>query len=333
MPGGLWADGLFDGEAGRAVSFHAREDVTDDDVRGMVVAIQERVLRLLRRLGKLPAEDAPADDPVASEPTLLDELTGAAVQGRAALGKRRGCPDLRVGRGSLDEPFRGKPLCADVGGFSLHAAVVVPRGERLRLEKLCRYMARPPLAEKPLSLLPDGKVLYTLKRRWRDGSTHLVMEPLALLERPCALVPPPRRKLLTYHGVFAPTASARALVVPAAEEHDECRRHRAGAAKQAQDDGAAAEPQEKKAEPVKKKVPDAPRTLRVPRSRLWWAELMQRVFRVDVLTCPECRGRRRVLAGIFAVDVIRRILEHLGLPTEAPLAAPARPPPQRRLPW
>lgn len=60
---------------------------------------------------------------------------------------------------------------------------------------------------------------------------------------------------------------------------------------------------------------------------------MQRVFLVDVLPCPQCRARRRVLAGIFAVDVIRRIVEHLGLPTELPLLAPARAPPPRELPW
>lgn len=41
-------------------------------------------------------------------------------------------------------------------------------------------MAWPPLAEKRLSLLPDGKVLDKLQGRWRDGSTHVVMEPLAL---------------------------------------------------------------------------------------------------------------------------------------------------------
>jgi len=83
----------------------------------------------------------------------------------------------------------------------------------------------------------------------------------------------------------------------------------------------------------KKQVPHAPRKLRIPRSRYSWAELMRRVFLLEVLVCPSCHGRRRVLAGIFAADAIRKILTHLGLPCDAPEVAPARPPPQARLPW
>ncbi|MFQ5472505.1 MAG: transposase [Dehalococcoidia bacterium] len=46
-----------------------------------------------------------------------------------------------------------------------------------RFERLCRYAARPPLALERLSLTEDGRVLYKLKRRWSDGSTHLVFDP------------------------------------------------------------------------------------------------------------------------------------------------------------
>jgi hypothetical protein len=87
-----------------------------------------------------------------------------------------------------------------------------------RLEKLCRYAARPPVVHERLSLMPDGRVLYKLKRRYRDGSTHVVLEPLALLERLAALVPRPRVHLTTYHGIFAPAATYRHRVVPAAED-------------------------------------------------------------------------------------------------------------------
>ena len=41
-------------------------------------------------------------------------------------------------------------------------------GARSRLERFCRYAARPPLAIERLSLLPD-RLLYRLKRRWRNG--------------------------------------------------------------------------------------------------------------------------------------------------------------------
>ena len=60
---------------------------------------------------------------------------------------------------------------------------------------------------------------------------------------------------------------------------------------------------------------------------------MQRVFLVDVLTCPWCGRARKELGGIFDPDAIHRILAHLGLPTEPPELAPARAPPEPLLPW
>jgi hypothetical protein len=80
-------------------------------------------------------------------------------------------------------------------------------------------------------------------------------------------------------------------------------------------------------------VPHAPTKNRRPRARYSWAELLRRVFLVDVLVCPHCRGRRTLLAAIFDQGSIHRILAHLGLPTEPPEIAPARPPPVQRLPW
>ena len=58
--------------------------------------------------------------------------------------------------------------------------------------------------------------------------------------------------------------------------------------------------------------------------RLSWAELMQRVYAVDVLTCPACGGRRRLIAVITQREVIIAFLASLGLPTRAPPLAPVR---------
>ncbi len=62
-------------------------------------------------------------------------------------------------------------LCFDHAGFSLHAQVLVPAGQRERLEHLCRYVARPAIATERLSLARDGRVLYRLRRHWRDGTS------------------------------------------------------------------------------------------------------------------------------------------------------------------
>ncbi len=60
---------------------------------------------------------------------------------------------------------------------------------------------------------------------------------------------------------------------------------------------------------------------------------MQRVFKVDVLVCEHCGGRRRVLTFLTDPPVLRAILEHLGLPADPPTVAPARPPPEPELPF
>ena len=77
-----------------------------------------------------------------------------------------------------------------------------------RLEKLCRYAARPPIVHERMSFQGDGKILYKLKSKWRDGSTHVVFDPLTLIERLAALVPRPRIHLTTYHS-GAPAEHAR----------------------------------------------------------------------------------------------------------------------------
>ena len=54
---------------------------------------------------------------------------------------------------------------------------------------------------------------------------------------------------------------------------------------------------------------------------------MRRSFGFDVLACPRCGGRLRLIALIEEAAVIRRILRHLSLPTEIPEPRPARAPP------
>ena len=58
-----------------------------------------------------------------------------------------------------------------------------------------------------------------------------------------------------------------------------------------------------------------------------WAELLRRTFAVDILACPDCGGRLRLLATIADRAAIEWILAHLGWPLDPPRPAPARPPP------
>ena len=160
--------------------------------------IRDRVLRLLRKTGKW--NDLDGADQDTSDPSLFDTLRAAAIEGRTTLGPNAGRSDPRIGQGTrvASDFTRGK-LCANLDGFSLHAAVRVDACSRDRLERLCRYAARPPIVHERLSLTDSGLVLVKFKKPWRDGSTHAVLDPLTLLERLAALIPAPVVKLITFH--------------------------------------------------------------------------------------------------------------------------------------
>jgi hypothetical protein len=269
-------------------------------------------VRLLERRGLGPEADASDADPLRAEQPLLAALYAASVAGRVATGPRAGRGVLRRGdRIDVDDlPLFQGERCASVAGVSLHANVAVPARDRRRLERLCRYAARPPLATERLSRMDDGRLLYRLKRRWRDGATHMVFEPLELLEKLAALVPPPRFHLVRYHGILGPCASARDRVVPArgagatGDRLAACParaspppragdRRAACAANSANphDQASSAErsqPSRRELERASSPLAEESSTSQAPRPRyLSWAELMRRVFdRITECTRP-----------------------------------------------
>ena len=100
--------------------------------------------------------------------------------------------------------------------MSLHADVAVPARDRRRLERLFRYAARPPLASDPLESSSDEVLTQRLEARWRDGTTHILMERSELIERLVFLIPSPRAHQVHYHGILSRGASQRDRVVPGA---------------------------------------------------------------------------------------------------------------------
>ncbi len=70
------------------------------------------------------------------------------------------------------------------------------------------------LSDERVQLNAAGQLELQLKTPWRDGTTHLVMSPLEFMQRLAALVPRPRLRLIRVHGVLAPNAKLRPLVVP-----------------------------------------------------------------------------------------------------------------------
>ena len=134
---------------------------------------------------------------------------------------------------------------------------------------------------------------------WRDGTSHFLFEPIEFLEKLAAIIPRPAVNLLLYHGVLAPRARWRSQVVRYGRPAP---------------DGLA---------PALEARPRSPG----PTPAWTWAALMHRVLNLDVLACPRCGGRLRVIATVQDPAVVRAILTHLGLApgSDSPDPGPPQP--------
>ena len=242
---------------------------TDDELHALLQKIITKLMKLLSRRGVLEEDMGQTylaePDAESDEARMLRSLQAAAVTLQAAPGQWPGpspgtnspldclCPGSayriafgpRAGqkmltlRGAMPrEDWARQPLCADIDGFSLHAAVRVEAHDRKRLEQLCRYITRPALSDERVQLNATGQVELKLKTPWRDGTTHLVMSPLEFMQRLAVLGPRPRLHLIRFgvritsrfevsglslreHGVLAPNAKLRSQVVPRGPEQEE----------------------------------------------------------------------------------------------------------------
>jgi hypothetical protein len=190
-------------------------------------------------------------------------------------------------------PSRGRrpTLCADHQGFAVHAGVAIAPHRTDALERLCRYLARPPVPRSRLRLREDGRVVLTLKRS-RRGASKLVFEPAAFVARLAALVPPPRWHLTRYFGALAHASPIRAAAIPPP-------------------------PVETADSSTSTVAPKRPRRMR-------WAALMRRVFLVDVLRCP-CGGTLQPLGIVRNPTAVDAILAAVVLSSQPTVRGPPSP--------
>ena len=206
----------------------------------------------------------------------------ASLLGQATLGERAGKRARRVqvlGGTELALP----PRCASFAGYGLLAGVGFKASDRAGLERLCRYILRPPLAKDRLQRREDGNVVVGLKRVWSDGASALVFSPSELVERLVALVPPPRANQVIYRGLLAANAAWRAELFPSPPPES----------------------------PETAKARRAKRLTRHPRMRLAgerpsWNDLLERVFRVDGFACPGCGGALALRCVVVNLPATRR---------------------------
>ena len=257
---------------------------TGAELQELVQQIATRIGKVLEQRGLVERDLENAWLANQGEGGPLDDLIGHSITYRIAVGPRAGQTlfTLQTVPPREEPEQQGDPRgAANAGGFSLHAGLDIQPHQREKLERLCRYVSRPPIAVERLALTSAGQVRYTLKTPYRDGTTHIVLEPLDLMARLAALVPPPRMHLTRFHGVFAPHSKLRAAVTPA---------HRGV--------GGKAVPAD----------PDKPITPR--HVAMSWTQRLKRVFGIDIDQCARCGGKLRVIASVEEPEVIARILAH-----------------------
>ncbi len=176
----LFLDGVYVEFDDGSLEFHELPEPSLEQVAEVARRTAQRVAILLEKAGRMldpEMTDDGGDDWSRQQPALargLDltgERAGLASPHRAGPGRAPGASSRRR---------RHQRACA----------VAIEGRDKKRLERMCRYLARPPIAQDRLELRDDGRVEYTMKKGWRDGARASLLGPLDLIARLCAMIPP-----------------------------------------------------------------------------------------------------------------------------------------------
>jgi hypothetical protein len=173
-------------------------------------------------------------------------------------------------------------------GFNVYCGPRIQPGEEEAMENLAQYIIRASFSQERMRYIPEEtKVIYQSK----DGKEQKIFDALEWLAAMCSHVPNKGEQMVRYYGYYSNVSRGKRKSTN-------------------QDDltPSILEPEGSSSEYRKN-----------------WARLIQKIYEVDPLTCPKCRGRMRILAFIEDEEVIKKILKHLGL-----WGQKARPPPKTR---
>ncbi|MGZ6069298.1 MAG: transposase, partial [Polyangiales bacterium] len=335
----LFVEGLFTRDEGELPVFHRAHAPTRTDLYAVLTRVRDAVQRHLRRGDR--------EEP-ASAPSALDACAQVAVQ--------RGLFDvLPTKEPKSDDPEELGKHSVALDGFNLHAAVSISADDDVARERLVRYCARPPFALDRFQLLPDGRVAYRIKQP-RRNATHRILEPVELLARIAALIPPPRHPSVRYHGVLAPSSKWRAAIVPRPLDPPVTTPPEARESTIEQERRVTAStPVEPVPPPSADRRPTPPTAAVAAREsiahgvdrasfarhtaahrhrlapdlfatsrRLEWSKLLRRTFAAEVLECPRCRGKCTMIGAIQDPTEARRFLAALDQLSTPPLVPPLR---------
>ena len=296
----LFIDGCYElGENGEPLQFIATPPPKVEKLEQVLAKIIHRLTRYLERQQIIVKDNDSEFQLQIPQEDTFSRLQASSVTYRFATGPSKGKKAMVLKTVPDGDHNAKSGLVTKNSGFSLHAGVGTNANERDKLERVCRYIARPAVSEGRLSLTANNEVIYKFKKPWDDGTTAIKLTPMEMMERLAALVPRPRVHLTRFHGVLGPHYKYRKLIVP---------KNKAALTAVATDAAASDKPS-----PSQK--------------RISWAQLLKRVFDIDITVCSRCRGNIKIIAAIEDPKVIKKILNHMGLPSSAPPLLPARGPP------
>jgi hypothetical protein len=154
------------------------------------------------------------------------------------------------------------------------------------MENLARYIIRASFSQERMQYLDqEGTVVYKSK----DGATTRNFPAMEWLAAMCSHIPNRGEQMVRYYGYYSNVSRGK--------------RQKEG-------------------------LDDAIPCILDPQGnekafRKSWARLIRKIYEVDPLVCPKCKGAMRISSSIEDPSVIRSILAHLGL-----WLVRARPPPK-----
>lgn len=272
----LGTDGVFvrDPNTG-SVSFHELPAPTDEQVAEIAwrTALRTRDILTAHGLWRDLVDDPDDTTPNPAESTQPPARRLQGVLSFGSHSRDRNVTYTARATGRTDE---------DDGAYSfdLYARRAVAKGDRQNLERLAQYILHPPFTDRQLSRAPDGHVVLKPPRPRRDGTTHIVFDPLDFLNKLVPLIPRPRSHTLRLHGVWAPNASLRTHVLPKVGDPAST-----GTCSDSSD----------------------------PSRRTTWAERILRQSGVDLRVCPHCSARTRTVICFPQRSGTNNILLRTGL--------------------
>lgn len=265
----VFLDGVYHRDFSNKLVFVPLAAPCNETILGICKRVGDRVIKWLK---KYTVKEDEYEEISAHEQALLASMTSRVAWGE------------KVGQ-SLEREMSTSPeivkssRCVKVNGISIHADRSHSAANRQGIELLLRYIMRPNIPQSRLKVDGSGKVVLKLKKKFNDGTTKLKFDPVEFIGRVVAMVPPPRKNLLTYGGVLAPNFKDRSQIIPGKQKSDS----------------------------KPKKCYWYP-----------WHELLKRVFKIDVLVCDECNGKMKFIAVIIEKKAIEKILNHLGIDSDPP---------------